>query len=130
MESYGVNHHIIELDDRQTTIKQRYRTIDKTVFKLSKISQNLISEDLQHRLFEKIKPILQKSQILIFSDFNYGCLPQKLVNKIVEYALLNNVFIAGEWPFYIIAIEIVFIFAGYLLYLPFKLANIIKGKIS
>ena len=96
LESYGVNHHIVELNDRQTTIKQRYRTIDKTVFKLSKISQNLISEDVQYRLFEKIKPILQKSQILIFSDFNYGCLPQKLIDKIVEYALLNNVFISAD----------------------------------
>ena len=30
---------------------------------------------------------------------------------------ISNIFIAGEWPFYIIVIEVVFIFIGYLLYL-------------
>ena len=43
---------------------------------------------------------------------------------------INNIFIVGEWPFYIIAIEAAFIFIGYLLYLPFKLINEIKEKIS
>ena len=43
---------------------------------------------------------------------------------------INNIFIVGEWPFYIIAIEVAFIFIGYLLYLPFKLINEIKEKIS
>ena len=39
---------------------------------------------------------------------------------------VDNVLIAGEWPYYIIVIDLIFILIGWLLYLPFKMITLIK----
>ena len=39
---------------------------------------------------------MKKYDLLVFSDFNYGCLPQELVDKIVKSAIKNNVFLAAD----------------------------------
>ena len=35
--------------------------------------------------------------------------------------LVNNPLLIGEWPYYLLVLEIVFFIYGYLLYLPFKI---------
>ena len=39
---------------------------------------------------------------------------------------VDNVLIAGEWPYYIIVIDLIFILIGWLSYLPFKMIALIK----
>ena len=53
---------------------------------------------------------------LLNSNYMFLCYPPNI----------DNMLIAGEWPYYIIVIEILFIMIGYILYLPFKIANKIK----
>ena len=50
------------------------------------------------------------------SNYMFLCSPPKV----------DNILISGGWPFYIINIELFFIVMGYLLYLPFKVVNILK----
>jgi bifunctional ADP-heptose synthase (sugar kinase/adenylyltransferase) len=41
-------------------------------------------------------PLLDDSDALIFSDFNYGCLPQPLVEDLTRHAMGKNVFIMAD----------------------------------
>ena len=41
---------------------------------------------------------------------------------------VNNPLLIGDWPYYIIVLELVFFIYGYILYLPFKLREIFKSK--
>ena len=50
------------------------------------------------------------------SNYMFLCSPPKV----------DNILISGGWPFYIINIELFFIVMGYLLYLPFKVVNILN----
>jgi bifunctional ADP-heptose synthase (sugar kinase/adenylyltransferase) len=40
--------------------------------------------------------VIQNIDLLVFSDFNYGCLPESLVDKISSLAKSNNVMMAAD----------------------------------
>jgi hypothetical protein len=41
---------------------------------------------LQNQLLEHLALIMEDTELLVFADFNYGCLPQPLVDRIVDMA--------------------------------------------
>ena len=51
---------------------------------------------ISKKIINKLKVVLKNTDLLIFSDFNYGCLPQQLVNKILKIAKENNVLITAD----------------------------------
>ena len=83
-------------EGRPTTLKQRFRSKGKTLLRVSHLHQNAISLALQKHVLEKIESIIDKVDLLVFSDFNYGCLPQELVDKIISLATSHNVMLAAD----------------------------------
>ena len=81
---------------RPTTVKQRFKSEDKTLLRVSKLYQTSISKNLQRQIYIKIKKNIKNYDVLIFSDFNYGCLPQELVDKITKLAIHNKVLLAAD----------------------------------
>ena len=87
----------LQLDSgRPTTLKQRFRVGNKTLLRVSNLRQHKIDKKLQDLVFIKIQKSLVGSDLLIFSDFNYGCLPQELVIRIIRECRLNKVLIAAD----------------------------------
>jgi len=79
---------------RPTTLKQRFRASEKTLLRVSHLHQAGIDLGLQDKILHKLRTLLPTTDVLIFSDFNYGCLPQKLVDQIVLEQ--NNVLMAAD----------------------------------
>ena len=96
LAKYGVNFHLEIDNNRPTTLKQRYRCSNKTMLRVSHLHQNAISIELQESIYSNILKIINKINVLVFSDFNYGCLPQTLVDKIISLANSHNVFLAAD----------------------------------
>ncbi|MDA0225583.1 MAG: PfkB family carbohydrate kinase [Proteobacteria bacterium] len=78
-----VKHHFIVDESRPTTLKQRYRADGKTLLRVSHLKQHDISRELAEQMFEQVTGALDACDLLIFSDFNYGCLPQSLVERVI-----------------------------------------------
>ena len=83
LTSHGVDHTIIEDDSRPTTLKQRFRAAGKTMLRVSHLRQHEIRPDLSAKILEAVEARMADTDLIIFSDFNYGCLPQSLVDQIV-----------------------------------------------
>ena len=92
----GVQAHLVLDDSRPTTLKQRYRCKGKSLLRVSHLHQGAISVAHQAQIFSEIEQALDKIDLLVFSDFNYGCLPQPLVEKIVESAKRHGVLLAAD----------------------------------
>lgn len=92
----GVNSHMLIDDSRPTTLKQRYRSRGKNVFRVSHLHQGGISMKLQQKILNSIEEQIKDSHLLVFSDFNYGCLPQGLVEKIINLADKYDVVVAAD----------------------------------
>jgi len=96
LTEYRVDFHLEIDNNRPTTLKQRYRCANKTMLRVSHLHQNAISIELQDNIYNYLLKIIDKINVLVFSDFNYGCLPQTLVDKIIILANLHNVYLAAD----------------------------------
>ena len=96
LDKYGVDYSFIVDAARPTTVKQRFRSQGKSLLRVSTLSQQAISTKLQNLILSEFKKISTECDLVIFSDFNYGCLPQPLVEKIISIAKKRNIFIAAD----------------------------------
>jgi rfaE bifunctional protein kinase chain/domain len=96
LENYRVKAHLIADDSRPTTLKQRFRSKGKTLLRVSHLHQGSISTQLQARMLDQVAAALAVADLLVFSDFNYGCLPQPLVDQICHLAKAQGVMVAAD----------------------------------
>jgi hypothetical protein len=83
-------------DGRPTTLKQRFRSKGKTLLRVSHLHQGAISIQMQAEILDILKNFIADIDLLVFSDFNYGCLPQPLVDQIVLLAKSHKVMVAAD----------------------------------
>ncbi|MGH6991398.1 MAG: PfkB family carbohydrate kinase, partial [Stellaceae bacterium] len=83
-------------ESRPTTLKQRYRANNKTLLRVSHMRQHDISGAIAARILGQIEPILGEIDLLVFSDFNYGGLPQPLVEAIAERCRGHGVMMVAD----------------------------------
>ncbi len=83
-------------NSRPTTLKQRFRSQGKSLLRVSHLHQGAISAELQQFMLAEIAVALEDANLLVFSDFNYGCLPQGLVDQIVAMAQSRGVMLAAD----------------------------------
>ena len=92
----GVLAKLLLDDGRPTTLKQRYRSKGKSLLRVSHLHQGAISNLLQSQLLTELQPGIDSADLLVFSDFNYGCLPQELVKQIIAKAKGQGLLLAAD----------------------------------
>ena len=83
LDRYRVKARLFRDESRPTTLKTRYRANGKTLLRVSELRQHDISKHLAEELCKAVVEEVRKCDLVIFSDFNYGCLPQSAVDGIV-----------------------------------------------
>lgn len=82
----SVDYHPHVDKTRPTTLKQRYRANGKTMLRVNHLRQHDITKEQGDLLVDDIMNKIDDTDIILFSDFNYGCLPQFIVEDIAEIA--------------------------------------------
>jgi len=96
LAAYGVTADLLLDETRPTTCKQRFRSKGKTLLRVSHLHQAAISVKLQRKFLEHLELVLDDTELLVFADFNYGCLPQPLVDQVVAMARQRGVILAAD----------------------------------
>ena len=96
LNEYNVNHHLIIDENRPTTLKTRYRAVNKTLLRVNELYSGSIQKSIQENILQKIKEKIHEIDVLIFSDFNYGCLPQNLLNEIIKLTKNKKIITAAD----------------------------------
>lgn len=96
LDSAGVEFNLLVDESRPTTLKQRFRSKGKSMLRVSHLHQGAISLSLQKEMLACVEDSLEGADILVFSDFNYGCLPQTMVEQIVSLAKRRGVMLAAD----------------------------------
>jgi rfaE bifunctional protein kinase chain/domain len=92
----GVDAQLLIDDSRPTTLKQRYRSKGKSLLRVSHLHQGAIFAAFQTQFLTAVEKALDDTDLLVFSDFNYGCLPQPLVDQLVTMAKSRGVLLAAD----------------------------------
>jgi len=96
LEKSNIAASVFTDSSRPTTLKQRLRADGKTLLRVSHLHQGSISSELQDRIRNEALQLLPQADVLIFSDFNYGCLPQELIAELIHEAEGGRVIMAAD----------------------------------
>ena len=66
------------------------------MLRVSYLHQEAISMEIQKTLLDNLEKIISKIDLLVFSDFNYGCLPKFLIEQITTLAKFKGVKLAAD----------------------------------
>jgi rfaE bifunctional protein kinase chain/domain len=91
-----VNATLIEDPNRPTSLKERFRAKNKTLLRVSDLSDLFITNQIQERILTTLHQTISDLDLIILSDFNYGVLPNDLIKKIYRMCRENNVMIAAD----------------------------------
>ena len=80
----GVRVEFYEDTTRPTTLKTRYRCQGKTLLRVSRLQQTSIAGELARQIVEDVRRNCSDASLVVFSDFNYGALPQEVVDEITK----------------------------------------------
>jgi rfaE bifunctional protein kinase chain/domain len=96
LESQGVNFHLFQDESRPTTLKQRFRARQKTLLRVSHLRQHSISAEIRELFYKEILDVIAEIDLVIFSDFNYGCLPQTLVDQVTAICNQKGIMMVAD----------------------------------
>lgn len=96
LEKQGIEVVFFEDSTRPTTRKQRFRAMGKTLLRVNHLRQHAASTELSERMVAAVAARLDKTDLLIFSDFNYGCLPQPVVDQISQMAANRGLLMSAD----------------------------------
>ena len=96
LNGYAVCSNLIIDSSRHTTLKQRFRANNKTLLRVNKLSQSNINHDLQDLLKTEFLKKIKDYNLIVFSDFNYGCLPQSLVDWIADLCTEHDILMVAD----------------------------------
>jgi rfaE bifunctional protein kinase chain/domain len=94
--SSKIKNKIFYDESRITIHKKRYRVGNKTMLRVNEYRSHDLSIQIADAIYREIEKIISTVDMLIFSDFNYGCLPQYLVDKLTELCNKNKVQIFAD----------------------------------
>ncbi|MDY6856466.1 MAG: PfkB family carbohydrate kinase [Thermodesulfobacteriota bacterium] len=83
-------------NSRPTIKKQRFRAHEKTLLRVNHLRHHLIHKDIQDKILKDLLKLIDNTHLVVFSDFNYGCLPQTLVDHVIEICLKHNVMMVAD----------------------------------
>jgi rfaE bifunctional protein kinase chain/domain len=96
LEGQGVHCDYFVDSTRPTTRKQRFRALNKTLLRVNHLRHHAPSADIQRKMLATVEAALARCDLVLFSCFNYGCLPQDLVDAITLKAHAAGVMLAAD----------------------------------
>jgi rfaE bifunctional protein kinase chain/domain len=96
LQEHGVNFKPFTDATRPTTRKQRFRALNKTMLRVNHLRQHAADAETQRQMLVAVEQALKTADLLLFSCFNYGCLPQDLVDAIADRARAKGVMMSAD----------------------------------
>jgi rfaE bifunctional protein kinase chain/domain len=96
LERLGVMVRLVVDETRPTTLKQRFRSDGRGLLRVSRLSQQTLAKELQDEFVHQFKMIGGQTGSFVFSDFNYGCLPTPLVDRLMTMLRAAGTVIAAD----------------------------------
>ena len=87
----NIRFNLIADETRPTTIKQRFQSKGKTLLRVNELRQHSIDKNVIKKFESYVFETIKNKDLLVFADFNYGCLPQILVDKITKFCKKNKI---------------------------------------
>jgi D-beta-D-heptose 7-phosphate kinase/D-beta-D-heptose 1-phosphate adenosyltransferase len=85
--------YLIKLPNRQTTVKTRVVAHSQQVVRIDQESKLNLTNSEEDNIWERIKSLIEKVDLVVLSDYNKGFLTYNLLKRLITTAAENNKFI-------------------------------------
>ncbi len=92
----GVSPHLFVDKERPTTFKIRYMVENQRLFRVSRLDEHYIPAKLEDEIIAKVEALLPQVDGVIISDFVYGVITPKLLDRVRELSRANGVRLFGD----------------------------------
>ncbi len=96
MAGLGITTHAFADKTRPTSLKQRFRAHGKTLLRVNHLRQHAVGANMAAQIVATVEGLLDATDLVLFADFNYGCLPQLVVDGIVAAASRRGIMMAAD----------------------------------
>lgn len=96
LKALDIDVTLYEDSTRPTTLKQRFRAKDKTLLRVNHLKQHGISKDIESSILNQIQQYINDIDLIIFSDFSYGVLTNRIINNITKLGFSHNIPMAAD----------------------------------
>ena len=96
LNSEGTSYEIITDPSRPTTFKKRYVVENQKLFRVSHLEDHSLNKEIEDELIAKIEAKAKHADGIIVSDFVYGIITDRVLNKIYQLAKRYNLSLFGD----------------------------------
>ena len=96
LEALSIDTFLFCDNTRPTTLKQRFRANNKTLLRVNHLKQHGVSKDIEKEILCEVKNCVDEIDLIIFSDFSYGLLSDKIIGEISKLGLQRNIFMSAD----------------------------------
>lgn len=83
-------------DTRPTTFKKRYLVEQQKLFRVSRLEEGDISEDIENQIIESLERFAADADAIVISDFVYGVLTKRVLARVYELANKHGLLLFGD----------------------------------
>lgn len=95
LKNLNISAKLYKDNTRPTTLKQRFRALNKTLLRVNHLKQHYINSDIEKDIIKTIKEF-KNLDLIIFSDFSYGILSKTIIEEISLFAQNNNISMVAD----------------------------------
>ncbi len=92
----GIKDGLIIDKSRPTTFKKRYMVDNQKLFRVTRMEQTSISKSIEEKIIQELEKSAKNANGIVVSDFVYGVITEKILNKIHELAKINDLLLFGD----------------------------------
>jgi len=97
LEMHGVESHLLRDQNRPTTVKTRYAVNNQKLFRVSKLSEQSITREMESEVLDHIHTIARgRIDGIQISDFSYGNITRRVLNLVGEIGQESNIPLFGD----------------------------------
>tara|TARA_A100001388_G_C28759950_1_gene497155 strand:- start:48 stop:1538 length:1491 start_codon:yes stop_codon:yes gene_type:complete len=91
-----INDGLVIDKSRPTSFKKRYLVENQKLFRVSKLDDSQVSEDIENELIKNIENLAPESNCIVISDFVYGVITEKILIKTKEISRRYSIPLIGD----------------------------------
>ncbi|OUU53463.1 MAG: ADP-heptose synthase [Pelagibacteraceae bacterium TMED65] len=96
LKSQEINDSLITDNTRPTTYKKRYLVENQKLFRVSRLEDHKIDEEVENEIIEELNKVAEVSDGIIVSDFVYGVITERILHEIKKLASKYNLKLFGD----------------------------------
>ncbi len=96
LNHHNVPHTLITDSSRPTTFKMRYMVENQKIFRVSRLRDHSLSEELEEKVIEKLRKLAPGVNGILVSDFAYGVITDRILEELYELKDQHSLKLFGD----------------------------------